>query len=1302
MMRLIKYALWSLVGIVLIVGGVLFAVVATERGSRFAIVRTVDAVPGVTLDSVAGSLWRGIELDGVRYDDAQGTRVDVGFVRLAVDWPALAERRAHVRELVVRDVDVRLPDSEEVREPSAGIDPEALIPEIPLALRVDHLLVERLRVQPGPEAEAIVVDTLQLRAGVDAERAVVEALSLALSAPLELETGLSATLEMTAPFRLNATLDGHARVEQGRAAWSLESGGPLERLDTRGGFDWFSDALPDARVRVDVSHGFDSAVLNALEVESLEGQLQLGGEVSWAEGVAWEIDAVAQGFDLSSFVPEADQAVGVAVRSQGHMAADGELRHETRIRDGEAGFDGIEIRGLRAELAGGLDRVEIRDLALDVLGGAIAGTARLEWGEALGWNLALSATGLEPGRMVETIDGQLAFRIESAGRLDAEGQLNHRTRLDGVAGALAAITFADLGLTVSGDLQRILVDDLTGTILGARLAGGATVDLAEERIGWDARFSVDEADLGLLAEHIEPPLSGRVGFDIESRGELRDGAPHLVARVERLRGTVQDQVLAGSVLAEVAGERVRLEPAELVLGENRLRARGQVTPPFDFEYEIALPSLAALPVPTELGLAGRVDGEGRVRGTLEAPQVDARLAARGLAFQDHRVAALDLRARLEGEVVDVELDVTDIHAADQRVERMGLVADGTLADHRLGVNATSADFGRLGVALAGGLAEDVWTGVLESLSVQGTPAGDWALTEAAALSASAEAFSLARSCLAEVLTPAADGREPGTVCVRAERDRQGLIVADTELRLPLAMLDSVLPPTVELPGLLTGRAQARVGEEVRVDAELALPDHHLLAREIGDETLTIAYRDVRVQAELRGQALRATLAAELPDYLTLAGEVSAALDGDQALSGDLRMNMPDLSWLNAFVPALSEMRGAARADFVLGGTLSAPVPEGALRVEGLALTVPDTGVAYHGGEIELRVDPAQRFDLSGSLSGLESGVLRIDGSGALVDPDGWSVDIEVSGEDFPVMRMPDMTVDISPAIAVTADARAATVRGRILVPLAEIAVRTLPEGSVAESSDLVLVEEEDEAAGAYPVRTDVEIVLGDRIRLEGMGFSTRLSGQIRLRGDETAPIAAFGEVDLVDGGYVAYGQNLTVDQGRLSFNGPLDDPGLDVRASRTVGEYQAGLEIRGTLGNPTSQVFSVPALPESDALSLLLTGRLLSAGTSGADANLLVNALAGLGIAQGDEIVRDIGQQVGFDELGLDTENGLEGTQLTVGKRLNSRLMVRYAVGVFDGVGRFITEYNINRFLDLQIVSSAQSQGGDLIFRLER
>jgi translocation and assembly module TamB len=122
-------------------------------------------------------------------------------------------------------------------------------------------------------------------------------------------------------------------------------------------------------------------------------------------------------------------------------------------------------------------------------------------------------------------------------------------------------------------------------------------------------------------------------------------------------------------------------------------------------------------------------------------------------------------------------------------------------------------------------------------------------------------------------------------------------------------------------------------------------------------------------------------------------------------------------------------------------------------------------------------------------------------------------------------------------------------------------------------------------------------------------------------------------------------------------------------------------------------------MSQSDALSLLLTGNRLS-DTGGSSASLLMGAVQALGIRQGDSLAQQINATLGFDEFGL--ESGSDGgTRLSVGKRIGENLLVRYAVGVFDGVGELITRYRINRFLHLELVSSPQAQSGDLIYQID-
>lgn len=1288
--KLVRIGLW-LAGLLILVAAIaLGAVIGTESGLRVALDRASALVPALRVAAVDGTLWRGFTLSGVEYDDDAGTRVVVDRARVEVAWTALASMQLHVREIAVHRTRISLPGTETPPADSSPLDLDALIPQLPFSVRVDRLLIEDFALQPSPDADWLELTTLSARANADATRFELADFTLSLSAPVVATLELAATMNTAPPHALSASAKGSLEVDQGRVAWALETAGPLDALRTLGRVDWQGEGLPSAGVDLDVEHGFDAARLVAIDTQVLDGVLKLAGTVEWADGVVWDLALSGRDLQPLELVEQADGPVTFDLTSQGRFGTGGVLAHETVLSNASASFAGVAVSALTLDVAGGLDNAEIRALSLDVLDGTITAHGSAAWGEEISWQLTAEALNIDPGALVEGAGGSVSFALESEGTVDEAGAMSHLSRLLDVRGEVAAVPFDGIALKVEGDLEHIRVDEFAGRILDAALAGGAEIRLGDT-IAWDARLSLDDADLSRLADHVQPAIAGTIGFDLESRGELRDGQPFLTASLDRLRGNIEGEALSGSIHAEVAGETVRLEPADLSLGRNRIQVIGTVTPPFDLRYDIALPSLSALPLPQALALTGRIEGSGTVRGTLAAPEIDARLSGRGIGSTDFRLDHIDIQAQAQTDNVDIRARLSRLEVAGQQIETLALNGSGRLDVHEAELDATT-DFGRLQLGLRGGVVDEAWSGQLHRLDLRGTPAGSWSLQAPAALSASATDFALAQACLTE------QGRtiDPGRFCAAASRTGSAPIRATLDARLPLALAEDFLPPALAVPGILTLEASAELGEQIRADALIRLPDNHMIASGLTDEPLRIDYRDTRVQITVRDDRLDAQLSAQLPDYLSLNGDIRARLDDTQSLGGTLNLNMPDLSWLGAITPEVANMSGTVNANITLGGTLSAPAPTGSLRIDGLGFTLAATGVAYRQGAIDVTVDAAQRLALRGQLRGVEGGEVRLRGEGSLADLPDWQTALTLEGQDLPVLRTPELRLDVSPEISIAADHNLATVRGRVLVPLFEAEIRTLPEGSVSESPDLVLASAVEEGARAYRVRTDVEIVLGERVRLEGMGFSTSLEGQLRLRGDETAPIAAFGEVDLRDGRYEAFGQDLRIDQGRLTFNGPLDDPGLNVRASRTVGEYQAGLEIRGTLGNPTTEVFSVPSLPESDALSLLLTGRRLSGGTSGADAAMLLNALTGLGIAQGESIVRDIGQAIGFDEVGL------EGNELSVGKRVGPRLLVRYAVGVFDGVDRLITEYKINRFLNLELTSSAIAQGGDLIFRVER
>ena len=98
-----------------------------------------------------------------------------------------------------------------------------------------------------------------------------------------------------------------------------------------------------------------------------------------------------------------------------------------------------------------------------------------------------------------------------------------------------------------------------------------------------------------------------------------------------------------------------------------------------------------------------------------------------------------------------------------------------------------------------------------------------------------------------------------------------------------------------------------------------------------------------------------------------------------------------------------------------------------------------------------------------------------------------------------------------------------------------------------------------------------------------------------MRESPGTPTTGSGQLS-VAGRYKAYGQDLTIKDGRLLFAGtPLDNPRLAIVAMREVdADLSTGLRIAGSAKQPIITVVSNPNVGEADALSYLVTGRSLS------------------------------------------------------------------------------------------------------------
>jgi autotransporter translocation and assembly factor TamB len=304
----------------------------------------------------------------------------------------------------------------------------------------------------------------------------------------------------------------------------------------------------------------------------------------------------------------------------------------------------------------------------------------------------------------------------------------------------------------------------------------------------------------------------------------------------------------------------------------------------------------------------------------------------------------------------------------------------------------------------------------------------------------------------------------------------------------------------------------------------------------------------------------------------------------------------------------------------LAGTIEQPLVTGSLALLDGAADIPSAGLQLR--DIVLRADSAARDDgRMGISGGLASGPGQLQLSGWLDIPSA-SMALDLKGERLQVFDTPDARVLVSPDMAVAWSDQLLRLRGQLFIPEADITpklaigpgllsgdpeaeVEPVPGQLIAPSPDVVIIGDEESplevALLEAPFRFDnqLEVILGDKVKVNAMGFISRITGAVTFRNKpqqkDLMPIAT-GRLDVVDGTFRAFGQDLDIETGQLIFSGvPVTEPELNVRAVRWIDSdpvvSAAGVLIAGPGTEPRVELFSRPQLDPIEVQSYLLTER---------------------------------------------------------------------------------------------------------------
>jgi autotransporter translocation and assembly factor TamB len=417
----------------------------------------------------------------------------------------------------------------------------------------------------------------------------------------------------------------------------------------------------------------------------------------------------------------------------------------------------------------------------------------------------------------------------------------------------------------------------------------------------------------------------------------------------------------------------------------------------------------------------------------------------------------------------------------------------------------------------------------------------------------------------------------------------------------------------------------------------------------------------------------------------------------EPVTASLTGRIPDLSFIRAFTPMIDSAAGSMSLDSRVTGTIADSRMVGSLEVHRAAFHLPALGITLDSVTLSAHGDDAGSVSLQASMhSG--GGSLTIAGESPVNPTAAHPGKIHIEGHRFEAAHRAQMRAVVSPDLDI-AITNAIRVTGQVRVPLAHLQLVNIPASAIAPSDDVVLIDTTSAQSRSLPIGSDVRVIFGDSVTFSGFNFNTRLSGGLRVMQQPEHLATASGTIVIDSGTYKAYGQDLTIQNGKVQFaGGAINNPGLDIRASRTAEDsVVAGLDIQGTLKQPQVTIFSQPAMSQTEALSYIVTGHGVGQGT-GSSGNLVSKALSALGLRGGNAIAGTLGHTLHLDEAKIQTEGDIKQASFVAGTYLSPNVFISYGIGLFDPVSTLKLRYIVSSHFTLQ-AQTGQATSADILVK---
>jgi translocation and assembly module TamB len=1237
----------------LLIGGAAWFL-SSESGLRWAVEEARSRTGGkLKLEGTAGSLAGTTRIARLTYTDK-----DLSFIAENVEFTwsprALFSRSLVIDSLSASQITLEIKPGDDVNAPPVSL-------ALPWTIDVQRASIERLYVASGSNRWRFA--RLAFRyAGGDKRHALDE---LAFHSDSGDVSG-NIAIDAAPPFVTTGSMSFQASDALKRAKAALAIAGDLTTLVFSGD------------VSAVGAHAGGTARISPFDER-------------WLRGFA----VSATGVDLALFDSRIPKTA-LSMTAEGASSARGQVRGKLVARNADAGpvdSKRLPILALSSsfEFFAGTATLEALEASLGSTG-RVTGNVRVGGDEAR-WNLTVReldlksiASSFNATRLAGAIKGQL--------RLDTASP-------DGVV--LGELKQAAVALAFDAAVHRGIVDvrRFRAKAHGGSLEGTATLATSGTQ-AFSASARATTLDPAAFGNFPQASISGT----IDARGELKPtwlvALKLKIADGSRLRGLP----LTGAGVLTVESERVHDADVDIAAGGNRLKLAGSFGRSGDsLAFTLDARDFAAI----DSRLGGRLRASGHVAGVWARPAVQFSASGESLRFGT-RFSAATLSADAEigpaaastsvDRALKLRVAVSSAHADGLVVRSASAEVAGTVGKHDATVTLVA---GTAGDATRAGAAVDISARLSGGWS--GDPAsGSWSGNIVALDSRGAYRLSLAQPATLEAgparvhLAGALGTLEGGRFAIEELKWEEGRWSSRGDFsRLPAAPLiafsaaDARVASTLTLSGRWAFAATPRVTGTLSVsrdDGDLAPIDAPELALGLTRLDLVAASTDDRVHAALTARSRLGD--ADLTADLGASPQSAGRFDSSAPLTLKAHLDSTSLRALQTLTRTNAVVDGRLKLDVTGHGTLERVQLSGNVDGDALKIEAPQYGVYLKDGRLRARLNDDELT--IGDLS-FTAGEGRFVASGtmpAMVGSHGATGAITWSAEKFALFNRPDTQLTLSGAGTLALKNKTVTLAGAIK---AERGYFELPPTRPDTLGDDVVIrgrdrKRTDAAAQRVPFAVDVELDFGEQLTFVGQGFNSGLAGKLHVKTTANRELVADGTINAVRGTYTAFGQRLAIERGKLYFDGPLDNPGLDVLALRKNQAVEAGVEVTGTVQVPLVRLTSNPPVPDNEKLAWLVLGHGLNSTTS-ADSVALQAALATLAGSGGEQIGQRVARNFGVDDISFRSaataRPGTTAAQVVaVSKRLTDKLSLIYEQGLSLANNSLRIEYVLSRTVTLR------------------